>query len=77
MGGTGGVASNETKAFPFTAPAWVTRETIVGIVVATGDPVSVDLETPDTSTRLMGLEIVPVEKPRPRLRRPNRKDAHQ
>lgn len=65
--------------FPFRAPARVTAEPIVGIVVATEEGVSADLKTLDLSTRviagylrILGLEIVPVEKPRRRWWRPNK-----
>lgn len=39
------------RAFPFTAPARVTAESVVGIVVATEEGVSADLKTLDVSTR--------------------------
>jgi hypothetical protein len=67
------------RAFPFTAPAKVTAESVVGIVVANGRPANPDLGTIDLSRRviaghllLMGLEIVPVEQPRRPWWRPKR-----
>jgi hypothetical protein len=57
------------RAFPFTAPARVTPESVIGVVVAHGEPVSVDAATLDLSTRViishlrvLGMELVPVEK---------------
>lgn len=64
------------RAFPFRAPSRVTAESILGIVVATEEGVSADLKTLDLCTqviaghlRILGLEIVPIEKRRPWWRR--------
>ncbi len=54
------------KAFTFIAPAQVVPEAVVGVVVATNEPVSVDVGTRTLSTqviaghlRVLGMELVP------------------
>ena len=59
------------RAYPFTAPAKVVPESVIGVVVAHGKPISIDAETLLLSTqvvaghlRILGMELVPVEKAR-------------
>ncbi|MFP3881712.1 MAG: hypothetical protein ACLFWH_05275 [Actinomycetota bacterium] len=72
------------RAYPFTAPARVTPESVVGVVV-TVDPISVDMPTRVRVERqlagalkVLGMEIVPVEKAsRPWWRRKTNRGGSQ
>ena len=70
------------KAYSFTAPARVVPELVVGVVVATGEFVSIDSATLVRSTqavaghlRVLGLELIPAKTSRRWWRHSNRTEG--